>query len=180
MKKADETQVGGAHYKAMEYEHWNFVVHAELDYFCGQITKYVSRYRRKNGLQDLQKARHFLVKLTELVVEGYEPRRRRSWLSRLFEKLRPDEFIATHSETRRIVTRYIEANGIQGYAGSIILWVSCCGGNEKALSIALMNLDALIETLQQPGDPAEATSSYVNQDGDEGRPSPLVGTLGGQ
>lgn len=34
------------------------------------MTKYVSRWRRKNGLQDLEKARHFLEKLIESYHDG--------------------------------------------------------------------------------------------------------------
>jgi hypothetical protein len=42
------------------------VVRTELNYFEGQITKYVLRHRFKNGLQDLQKAAHFLEKYKEV------------------------------------------------------------------------------------------------------------------
>jgi hypothetical protein len=35
-------------------------------YFVGCITKYVERYHLKNGVQDLEKAKHFLEKLIEL------------------------------------------------------------------------------------------------------------------
>jgi hypothetical protein len=39
----------------------------------GCITKYVERYQDKNGLQDLEKAQHFLQKLIEL--EGMKPKK---------------------------------------------------------------------------------------------------------
>lgn len=64
---ANETQVGGTHYKT-KYEHWDMVAKYGLGYFDGQITKYVGRWRFKLGLEDLQKARHFAVKLNELNV----------------------------------------------------------------------------------------------------------------
>lgn len=35
-------------------------------YFVGCITKYVERYHLKNGIQDLEKAKHYLEKLIEL------------------------------------------------------------------------------------------------------------------
>lgn len=62
---ANETQVGGAHYNK-PIQHWDYVVAQGLGYFEGQITKYVSRWREKNGLEDLRKARHFLDKLIEV------------------------------------------------------------------------------------------------------------------
>lgn len=63
--EANERQVGGDHYKA-PIQHWDFVASNNLDYFQGQITKYVTRWKNKNGLQDLLKAQHFLQKYIEL------------------------------------------------------------------------------------------------------------------
>lgn len=65
MSKANETQVGGDHYKT-PIEHWDWVIANGLSYMQGQITKYVARYTKKNGLEDLYKARHFLDKLIEV------------------------------------------------------------------------------------------------------------------
>ena len=62
---ANSTQVGGTHYRS-PIQHWDFVVANDLDYFQGQITKYVTRWRKKNGIGDLYKARHFLQKYIEL------------------------------------------------------------------------------------------------------------------
>lgn len=63
--EANTRQVGGAHYQS-EIQHWDYVVANRLNYFEAQITKYVTRCRKKNGLQDLEKARHFLEKYIEL------------------------------------------------------------------------------------------------------------------
>jgi len=65
---ADERQVGGNHYKDENggEEHWTRVYRLGLDYFQACITKYVERCWKKNGLQDLEKARHFLDKYIEL------------------------------------------------------------------------------------------------------------------
>lgn len=63
-KQANERQVGGSHYGS-SIQHWDMVIANDLNYFEGQITKYVMRCRKKNGLQDLQKAMHFLEKYIE-------------------------------------------------------------------------------------------------------------------
>jgi len=63
---ANNKQVGGDHYKSA-VQHWDYVWANKLDYFQGQITKYVARWKNKNGLQDLKKAQHFLTKYIELV-----------------------------------------------------------------------------------------------------------------
>lgn len=68
---SNTTQVGGNHYKGTTYQHWDFVMLALGGrYLEGNITKYIARHRKKNGLQDLQKARHYLTKLIELYNEG--------------------------------------------------------------------------------------------------------------
>ena len=63
---ANTRQVSGSHYKS-GVQHWDYVVANELDYFQGQITKYVTRWKKKNGLDDLLKAQHFLQKYIEVV-----------------------------------------------------------------------------------------------------------------
>ena len=63
---ANERQVGGTHYKTGGEEHWDRVHRLGLDYFQAQITKYVERCWKKNGVEDLKKARHFLDKYIEL------------------------------------------------------------------------------------------------------------------
>lgn len=63
--EANTKQVGGGHYKSV-VQHWDYVVANDLNYFEGQITKYVTRARKKNGMQDLQKAAHFLQKYMEV------------------------------------------------------------------------------------------------------------------
>ena len=67
MSKANKIQIGGDHYHNGGEQHWDRVwrLHG-AGYFVGCITKYVERYQDKNGVQDLQKARHFLDKLIEL------------------------------------------------------------------------------------------------------------------
>lgn len=67
--QANQRQIGGKHYKNMSrsgLEHWDIVDDFGLDYFQGQITKYVMRWRNKQGVQDLEKAAHFLQKYIEV------------------------------------------------------------------------------------------------------------------
>ena len=68
---ANERQVAGSHYNGGKLQHWDYAIQALHNrYLEGQITKYVMRHRKKNGLQDLQKAEHFLDKLIEVHVIG--------------------------------------------------------------------------------------------------------------
>lgn len=70
--EANKRQVGGKHYKTGGEEHWDRVNRLGLDYFQGQITKYVERWRDKNGIQDLEKAAHFLEKYIEIERKNQE------------------------------------------------------------------------------------------------------------
>jgi len=63
---ANETQIGGDHYKEKTIQPWDFIAANQLGYFEGNIVKYVSRWRDKGGINDLKKARHYLDKLIEL------------------------------------------------------------------------------------------------------------------
>ena len=62
---ANDRQEGGDHYKKREYQHWDFVVDTGMHYLLGCATKYVARWRDKNGAQDLKKAVHYLEKAAE-------------------------------------------------------------------------------------------------------------------
>lgn len=68
-KKANEYQVGGEHYLA-KFQHWDLAAENRLGYFEGQVTKYLTRWRKKNGTQDLDKAMHYLQKLIEVIQDG--------------------------------------------------------------------------------------------------------------
>lgn len=62
---ANAYQVGGAHYKQFAHETWDVILDWGLGYLDGNAVKYLSRWRHKNGLEDLKKARHYIDKLIE-------------------------------------------------------------------------------------------------------------------
>lgn len=63
---ANEEQVGGGHYKGQKVEHWDFVMMHDIPYMEAQVIKYMMRWRKKNGVEDLRKAEHFIRKLIEV------------------------------------------------------------------------------------------------------------------
>jgi len=65
--KANDTQVGGSHYKKGGEEHWDRAWRLDYDPFQYIITKWVERWRDKGGLQDLRKAQHALEKYIEIL-----------------------------------------------------------------------------------------------------------------
>jgi len=64
---ANDRQVAGDHYPKTGEQHWDMMWRLYREaWFVGNVTKYVTRYRKKNGVQDLEKAKHYLEKLIEL------------------------------------------------------------------------------------------------------------------
>ncbi len=64
--RANEQQVGGAHYATKAIQPWDYIVANNLGYLEGNVVKYVSRWKDKGGVEDLKKARHYLDKLIEV------------------------------------------------------------------------------------------------------------------
>jgi len=59
----NDIQIGGDHYKkAGQIQHWDWMKRLHADYFTGCASKYIFRFENKNGLEDLEKAKHFLDK----------------------------------------------------------------------------------------------------------------------
>ena len=52
----DGTQVGGTHYEKMKIQPAEYIHANKLDFFEGNVIKYVTRHRYKNGLEDIKKA----------------------------------------------------------------------------------------------------------------------------
>jgi hypothetical protein len=59
------SQVGGTHYDNMAISPLEYIEANELDFAQGNVIKYVSRYKEKNGLEDLLKAEHYIQVLIE-------------------------------------------------------------------------------------------------------------------
>jgi hypothetical protein len=53
-------QVGGDHYKNLVIQPVEYITANNLSYLQGSVIKYVTRYQDKNGVEDLQKAIHFI------------------------------------------------------------------------------------------------------------------------
>lgn len=60
-----EKQVGGSHYKRFAIQPIEFINANNLSYMQGNVIKYVVRYPFKNGLTDLEKAKHYIEMLIE-------------------------------------------------------------------------------------------------------------------
>ena len=107
MNTANARQVAGTHYRT-EYQHWDMVIDLRLGYFEGQVTKYVTRARKKNGQQDLEKAIHFMDKLIEAVNGGAMET--------------PDTRVTV--ERKRLLERYAKENQLSALEAMVVDFVA--------------------------------------------------------
>ena len=52
-------QIGGNHYKKFKIQPYEFISKNDLSFFQGNVIKYVCRYLNKNGIEDLEKIKHY-------------------------------------------------------------------------------------------------------------------------
>lgn len=65
-----KAQVGGTHYSDLAIEPIQFIETNQLGYHEGNVVKYVSRWRSKNGLEDLKKAKWYIERLITIQEEA--------------------------------------------------------------------------------------------------------------
>ena len=68
-RKSLKKQVAGNHYKELAIQPVEYVYRNNVGFFEGNVIKYVTRWREKGGLDDLEKAKHYLEMLIEFESE---------------------------------------------------------------------------------------------------------------
>lgn len=61
-----DVQTGGTHYKDMKIQPIEFIHANNLGYCEANIVKYITRWRNKNGIEDLEKVKHYVDLLIQL------------------------------------------------------------------------------------------------------------------
>jgi hypothetical protein len=59
-------QVAGDHYKKQAIQPVQYIHANGIGFFEGNVIKYVTRWRDKGGIADLEKAKHYIEMLIEL------------------------------------------------------------------------------------------------------------------
>lgn len=142
--KASERQVGGSHYRTASGNigHWDYCVTVSVPYLEGCASKYLTRWRDKNGVQDLEKAAHYIERRIEA----------------LFSYQGILRGVRKHKEH---FARFIADNQIpkleEHLIDEIIHWRF-----PSQLQQALTELKTFIEQVKQ--EEGHPTSDYVNQD----------------
>jgi UDP-3-O-acyl-N-acetylglucosamine deacetylase len=61
-----DVQVAGDHYKSLAIQPVEYIHANQIPFIEGSVIKYVTRWKSKGGINDLQKAKHFIELLIEL------------------------------------------------------------------------------------------------------------------
>lgn len=143
MNNPNEIQIAGTHYRT-SFQHWDFAaMHFGPGYFKGQVTKYVTRWRKKNGITDLEKARHFLEKMISI-----------NWQDMNWPLHRPCPID---------IPSYVRTNGLTPLEESVVFLVTIAQ-DVAGLHRALEKLNDLILVAAVEEDTrGEAGPSYTNQ-----------------
>lgn len=171
----NNTQVGGSHYSS-SYQHWDFVSDLGLSYLIGCVTKYVTRYTRKNGVQDLRKAIHYAEKQLEVIDRSKVD-------NGLFYSLTLPDQLSAYSEEFRTekVSDFLNANfptaqsNEQESLAALIFSTLCLPYIEnidndedfevamvEALESSIPKIQSLIALIEEEAS-GESNSSYTNQ-----------------
>ena len=101
---ANETQISGLHYKT-GYQAWDFTLDALGGcFFLGNANKYITRHAKKNGAEDLKKAKHYLLKYQELATQA---------------RIREPALVSPEA-ARVLLTHYAEENDLSLQAQEIL------------------------------------------------------------
>ncbi|AUR91413.1 protein of unknown function DUF3310 [Vibrio phage 1.160.O._10N.261.48.B11] len=63
---ATDRQVGGDHYKSLKIQPIEYIDANNMPYLEGNVVKYVTRHASKNGIQDIDKAIHYLELIKQM------------------------------------------------------------------------------------------------------------------
>lgn len=136
----NDKQVGGSHYRS-NCSHWDYCIEANVPYLEGCASKYLVRWRKKNGLQDLEKAQHYMEKRLDSIMHYRGCVRGARKSKALFNQFLKDNEIPT--EEAAIIDL-------------VMHWKSVVEVSE-----AIDRIKKLIADASEEGAP---TSAYVNQD----------------
>jgi len=72
--KANEKQVGGNHYSKLKIQPMEYNLANGMNYAQANAIKYITRYKDKNGIEDLKKAIHCIELLIDFEMRSIEER----------------------------------------------------------------------------------------------------------
>lgn len=101
-KESLKVQVGGSHYKNLVMQPIELIVNLHCNFIQGCIIKYISRYKHKNGAEDIKKCIHY----AELALD-----------------LMPESLGSTVITGPKLIYNYVYVNGFNSDVHNVILAV---------------------------------------------------------
>jgi hypothetical protein len=68
IEKPTSSQIGGDHYKNKAIQPIDYIIANKMDFCSGNVIKYITRFKEKNGVEDLKKAKHYI----DFLINQYE------------------------------------------------------------------------------------------------------------
>jgi hypothetical protein len=102
-------QVGGNHYQKLVIQPIEFITRNNIPFCEGNIVKYISRYKFKDGIKDLHKALHYVA-----LIKEYDKWHNISWISTI---VRPIEYVTANQFgdiESNIIIKLINRNRVEG------------------------------------------------------------------
>jgi hypothetical protein len=161
MSDIDQQQVGGEHYilpqEKLHLAHWNVVIAYQIPYLPATATKYLWRWTKKNGIEDLKKSKHYVQKMIE------------TYPSQALVKPISLEFVLDLKDEHKwdvytaVAVRYII--GPHNLGGDLAVLGNALGVIDKLIAEELVKAhrEAIIRQLQPfPGEDVQPTASQLH------------------
>ena len=173
MTSANDRQVGGDHYRTGGLQHWDVVWQYGVGYLEGTATKYVSRWRKKNGIVDLEKGLHTLEKIIEsheigYTAHGFVPIRSCVAFARMCDLSTLEEAFCTRlftwksrddlEDARTAISLLIAGERQRLKTASVA---------QEQIGISMGEAHRVIREILQPGTPEDGGHCGILGDGDE-------------
>ena len=68
IEKPTNSQIGGDHYKNKAIQPIDYILANKMDFCSGNVVKYITRFKEKNGVEDLKKAKQYI----DFLINQYE------------------------------------------------------------------------------------------------------------
>ena len=165
---ANSKQVAGTHYQPVEggVQHWDYCVRSNTPNLEYAASKYLSRWRKKNGLQDLEKALHYVEKRLESIKLHVGALRGGSLIQPLFTKFLTDNNISTpESIILYQMMHWKRAEELEQSAEQIKLLIAKEAAEileNTPTSVLMKRAKARPMSELMDEEEAEATAAYVN------------------
>lgn len=122
---ATDIQIGGKHYKDLPIQPVQFIQANNMGFCEGNVVKYITRWRMKNGMEDLRKAAHYL----DLIIDD----------APALAAIRKGSSVIKPKIT---AYQYITENGLQGFEAAVIRWVYFWSHNRQIENLEIARSQA--------------------------------------